>query len=54
MLAGGLPRELCNGDQQRPDWANAVNQTLPHKRGFAWRFALLGCDDQGIKARTQF
>ena len=28
MLAGGLPEQLCNGDEQRPHGANSINQSL--------------------------
>ena len=28
MLAGGLPGQLCNGDEQRPHGANSINQSL--------------------------
>src|SRR3989338_8490302 len=53
MLAGGLPGQLCNGDEQRPHGANSINQSLADQGGPARWFAFLGFGDQGFKTGTQ-
>lgn len=53
MLTSGLPREFCDGHQQRPDRSNAIYQALAYQGGPAGWFALLSFDDQGFKPCAQ-